>query len=451
AFDATIRPDFSQIESDVVQLAVNSRFAIFYPEKRPFFMEGSDLLGSPIQAIHTRTITSPLWGARLTGRPGNHAYTLVVADDRGGGSVIVPGPAFSSLAPQPSDTLAVLGRYRYGHGRSSGGLLLTSRTSRDGAYANHVAGPDVLWWFSPADRLTAQWLASRTTEDGSTRGGHAATVAWDRTARSYAWNVTLRDFDANFRADSGFVPQSGVRSASARASLLRYPKSKWLSRLLPDLVGERIEERGGLLVSSAVYPRVYLEGWRATVAFFEYRENEKVRARDGSLHEQDYAYAMMRFLVSRRVPYLRLAARHGDELDVASARVGRGTALTMTATLVPVDRLQVDVTGENHRLGLGGRPLFDARMLRVLATWTFSQRAFVRGIAERRDVEWNEELAPGRTSSHGPLNGSLLFGYRINWQTSLYAGFVEGPQQEVFVKLSYAIHPTGALFRKEHS
>ena len=64
ALDATINPDFSQVEADVAQIAVNNRFALFFPEKRPFFLEGADLFDTPIQAVYTRTITSPRWGAR---------------------------------------------------------------------------------------------------------------------------------------------------------------------------------------------------------------------------------------------------------------------------------------------------------------------------------------------------------------------------------------------------
>ena len=63
AIDATLNPDFSQVESDVAQIAVNNRFALFYPEKRPFFMEGVELFDTPVQAVYTRTITSPRWGS----------------------------------------------------------------------------------------------------------------------------------------------------------------------------------------------------------------------------------------------------------------------------------------------------------------------------------------------------------------------------------------------------
>ena len=67
AIDATLNPDFSQVESDVAQIGVNQRFALFYPEKRPFFLEGIELYSTPVQAVYTRSITDPAWGARATG------------------------------------------------------------------------------------------------------------------------------------------------------------------------------------------------------------------------------------------------------------------------------------------------------------------------------------------------------------------------------------------------
>src|SRR5215203_2723082 len=84
AVDATINPDFSQVESDVAVISTNERFAIFIPEKRPFFLEGIELFSTPIQAVYTRTLTSPRWGARGTGRFGATGYTALVSSDRGG-------------------------------------------------------------------------------------------------------------------------------------------------------------------------------------------------------------------------------------------------------------------------------------------------------------------------------------------------------------------------------
>src|SRR4029450_844841 len=79
--DGTIKPDFSQIESDTAQISTNQRFALFYPEKRPFFLEGVELLSTPIQAVYTRTITAPDWGARATGTVRRVNDTAAVAQD----------------------------------------------------------------------------------------------------------------------------------------------------------------------------------------------------------------------------------------------------------------------------------------------------------------------------------------------------------------------------------
>src|SRR5204862_5334770 len=86
ALDLTVKPDLSQVESDTAQISANERFALFFPEKRPFFLEGADLFQTPIQAVYTRTITAPRWGARATGKEGGVRYTVLVADDAGGGT-----------------------------------------------------------------------------------------------------------------------------------------------------------------------------------------------------------------------------------------------------------------------------------------------------------------------------------------------------------------------------
>ncbi len=81
----------------MAQISANERFALFFPEKRPFFLEGVDLFSTPVQAVYTRTVTSPKGGLRATGRFGATSYTALLSQDRGGGSVILPGPTGSEL------------------------------------------------------------------------------------------------------------------------------------------------------------------------------------------------------------------------------------------------------------------------------------------------------------------------------------------------------------------
>jgi hypothetical protein len=81
--NGTINPDFSQVEADVGQVLLNERFALFYPEKRPFFLDGLELFDSPNQLIYTRQIVAPLGGVKLAGKlGGTNIASMVVADDR---------------------------------------------------------------------------------------------------------------------------------------------------------------------------------------------------------------------------------------------------------------------------------------------------------------------------------------------------------------------------------
>src|SRR5947207_1790390 len=130
AVDLTLNPDFSQVESDVAQITVNQRFAVFFPEKRPFFLEGFDLFDTPIQTAYTRTITAPSWGARSTGRIFGSAYTVLVAGDDGGGLTIIPGPQGSSFKPQDFKSTDAIARIRHDIGASFVGGVFTDREIR---------------------------------------------------------------------------------------------------------------------------------------------------------------------------------------------------------------------------------------------------------------------------------------------------------------------------------
>jgi len=180
AIDATINPDFSQVESDVAQITANERFALFVPEKRPFFLEGLDLFSTPLQAVYTRTITSPRWGLRATGEIGGDTlYTVLVTEDRGGGSVILPGPEFSDLAPQDFSSRVLVGRGRRDFGNSFASFLVTDREIEGGGH-NRVLGPDFQWRPTGADSVSGQLLFSDSkTPDlpGTPPSGTAATSA----------------------------------------------------------------------------------------------------------------------------------------------------------------------------------------------------------------------------------------------------------------------------------
>ena len=136
-----INPDFSQVEADVAQLEVNNQFALFYPEKRPFFLEGADYFTTPITAVFTRTVADPDYGAKLTGKRGNHTYG-VFANEDAITNLIIPGALESDSTSLEQKNTAFVGRYSRGFGDASSiGAVLTTRTG-DG-YHNYLGGFDL--------------------------------------------------------------------------------------------------------------------------------------------------------------------------------------------------------------------------------------------------------------------------------------------------------------------
>jgi len=448
AVDLTLNPDFSQVEADVPQIGVNTRFALFYPEKRPFFLEGLDLWNSPISAVHTRTITAPDWGTRLTGRPGNASYTLLAAGDQGGGSLVLPGPESSRLVPQPEDALVLLGRYRYNLGRSSLGLLATGREAGD--YFNRVAGADFQWYPTGEDRLTGQllWSATRDTAASAagSSSGHALLLAWERSQRQFDGALQLEDIAAGFRADSGFVPQTGVRRLHAASGYNWYPLG-FIRKLRPQIAFDDVRQPGGRLVSQSLGLGVAVDG-RVTGAL-EWHPGDRGRGSDGRLFEPSYGKASARFLPHRRVTYVEIGARHGEEIDFEGSRLGQGTALSVLAALSPTDRLQAEITGERRWLDVEDPlrvRLYTASVARLKVTYAFTARSFTRLVGEWERLDEREAGGPLERS----LGGSILYGYRLNWQSILYLGYENSPvpspatsgrRQEVFIKLAYAFRP----------
>ncbi|HQR45114.1 MAG TPA: DUF5916 domain-containing protein, partial [Thermoanaerobaculia bacterium] len=462
AVDGTLNPDFSQIESDVAQIAVNSRFAIFYPENRPFFLESVDLLQTPIQAVYTRTITSPSWGVRGTGQLGGTTFTALLAHDRGGGTVVIPGPTESSYAPQDFSSFVAIGRARQSLGGSEAGLLITDRENSDGSF-NRVLGPDAQWVPNDKDRLTGQFLYSDTRVpdqpdlspdwDGRRFSSRAFLGKWDRTTRTYDVTAAYADTGAGFRADDGFVFQVGVRETYLESGARFYPKG-FLSFVRPYVVFDYVSEPDGSIVSRSVIPGVALQGrWNLQVNLMPHLR-DKVRTGDVVF---DQTFLRFNALVQpgRVVPQLTVTGQVGQSVDVVNVRLGNGGSLTAGATMRPFDRLELEANSQFEWLNVTAESGERGRLFTALAeylkvTFHFSAHAYLRLIGQYLETNRNPALytvpVPERT---GGLSGSALFAYRLNWQTVFFLGYGDNrvlterndlvlSDRQFFLKLSYA-------------
>ena len=443
AFDVTLNPDFSQIEADVPQITVNRRFAVFFAEKRPFFLEGFDLFDTPMQVAYTRTINSPRAGVRATGKFGATAYTLLVTRDEGGGLTIIPGPEGSDFAPQDSRSYATIGRVRRDYGASFVGAVLTSREI-DGGGHNRVLGPDFQWRPSDSDELTAQLLVSDTDDRDRVESSrsHAFEIEYSREKRGYDWSLKGADIGDGFRADLGFMPQVGYRELTARAGRRYYPENGKVRFFRPGVELSRQTNQE----NEKIYELVSfdLNGSGAKNMNFQvlFRPREKIRVR-GQLLEQTYGVFFFQFDPSRRLPRLFIDSRFGDSIDFEGARVGTGATIALGATARPHDRLDLQFTVNREWLDIDDSRLFTADVQRVRAQYSFSAKSLLRVIAQYVETDFGGDIRSG------DFLGSVLYSYKLNWQTVLFAGYgdnrvlnesndLEEAGRSFFFKVSYA-------------
>ena len=209
SLDGTINPDFSQVEADVGQVTLNQRFALFYPEKRPFFLDGLELLDTPNQLIYTRRIVSPDAGAKLAGKAGPWTIATIVSSDATTESATGSHPAFG------------VARIKYDLGPTSNlGLIATTR--EDGGEFSRLAGGDVHIVHSRLYFVELQGVASWTHDSTGFHRGTLAQATWDRTGRNEGFNFGVTGIAPDFDAAAGFVNRTGVVNAHAFNRLTAY-------------------------------------------------------------------------------------------------------------------------------------------------------------------------------------------------------------------------------------
>jgi hypothetical protein len=461
AVDGTINPDFSQVESDVAQIAVNQRFALFYPEKRPFFLEGLELFSTPIQAVYTRSLTSPRWGARVTGKLGSNQYTAFVAEDRGGGSVILPGPNGSGFANQDFSSFVGMGRMRHDFGKSFASFLVTDREVSGGGY-NRVYGPDFQWRAGEHDTVTGQLLLSNTLTPnrpelsadwtGRKLDSHAGDVWYSHSDALFDWYTEYKDFGDGFRADDGFVPQVGFRENYVEGGYTIHPVNFPISRLRTYLIGDYQADTDGHLISREISPGFGFDGkWNSFVrlryAF------DRVRSGARTFPRQQFVY-QVQVTPSRSICNILLTGFVGQQVDFDNSRLGSGASVDLEGTIRPTDHLALAFVGVRSWLnvdpGGGERRLFVAQVERLKATYVFTSRAFLRLIGQYISTRRDPSLYTSSVAQHdGSFSGSALLAYKLNWQTVMFLGYgdnrtlvdndhYEKADRQFFLKLSYA-------------
>ncbi len=209
--NGTINPDFSQVETDVGQIPGDVRFALFFPELRPFFVEGSEQFDAPNQLVNTRQIVQPLTALKLTGKIPRTDVGLLSAVDAAASGSDGSNPVFTIL------------RLRRDIGdQSNAGMLYTDRT--EGADFNRVAGTDARLQFRRVYSIELRLFGSATRDDAGRRDGALWEVNSGRTGRSYGYRYGIAGISPDFETRSGFVNRNDFVRGSVNQRWTRFGK-----------------------------------------------------------------------------------------------------------------------------------------------------------------------------------------------------------------------------------
>ena len=435
SLDATINPDFSQVESDAAQVTVNERFALFFPEKRPFFLEGIELFATPGQLIYTRRIADPIGGLKLTGKKGRTGLAFLSAVDEAG----------------PENTWVNLARVRRDVGADSlVGLTYTGRTSDN--LSNHVAAADARIVFKKLYFVLGQVGMSRTEDGGRVRSAETWQLVFDRTARVWGFHYDVSGIADGFEAGSGFVPRNNIAQANFFNRLSYYGRRGRLIETITTFIGvSRIWQYADFLKE---HPIEGSESLNATATLRGGWSIGASPARNFIYFGDSTRISNVSSTFSVTTPVFerfnaKVEVRTGGTAIFAEAADGRETRLTTTLGLRPTQSSRIEASFVTSRIYREADDSEFARSTipRLKVEYQPRRSLFFRVIteyrSERRALESFKGLRTDWLASFEPTPGTVVFlGYGASQERNpdrFGTDALRRTADGFFVKLAYLI------------
>jgi len=461
--DLTLNPDFSQVESDEPQVTVNQRFEVFFPEKRPFFIENASFFQTPINLLFTRRIADPQVGVRLTGKLGDYSIGALLADDQAPGKSVLPS---NPLA----DERAWFGVVRVNRDildQSTVGAIYTHRGFAGGS--NRVAGVDSRLKLGRNWVASLQAVASDTTRrDGSSSSGAAYDVGLSRSGRQFEYAFEINDRSPGFRTEPGFVRRVDIRQIQQEVSYRWRPEGRVLVAWGPGADTTAIYDHGGTRLDVSQELSVELEfAGQTRLELVTDWGRERLRPRDfpGLTEARDFSRTGHQVeFASNYYPWLGvgLAATWGTVVNVVPppgalpAEAGEA-GLFLSVTFRPNTQLRIDnrYIVERLRDRATDARLYTNHIARSRWSWQFTRALSARVILDYERVDANPRATRLETTEN--LNTDFLVTYLVNPWTALYVGYNSNWQNIDIVPTSVGsrlirtdalVHDTRGLFVK---
>jgi Domain of unknown function (DUF5916)/Carbohydrate family 9 binding domain-like len=453
--NATVNPDFSQIEADAVQLDVNTQFALFFPETRPFFLEGSDLFRTArLNLLHTRQVVQPDGALKISGKTGRHAFGVFSARDETT-TIILPGSLRSRTRVLDADTTATVGRYRADVGdRSTVGAMVTDR--RGGGYFNNVVAFDSRYRMTSADSVSAT-VALATTQDEPGAGGVATPqqrsdtaidVFYDHSVRSWNAYTNYTNMGRDFRADVGFITQVDTRRGEVGGGWTWHgEEGQFYNRINVSGNVDQSEEEDGSLLEREWEGYISYNGPRESFAYWGGGVGRQIW--NGIRIDRRFQSANAEF---QAAPDVRVGSRAnwGGTVDFSQIRPADVRAGRTFVNVSAGRHVSVRFSHNYELLDVAGGRLYSAHVPEVRIVYQRDLRTMARVILQYSDVTRDPALYTTTVARESrDVFTQLLFSYKVNAQTALYFGYVSGASateqspltqtnRTVFGKVSYA-------------
>jgi hypothetical protein len=308
--DLTANPDFSQVESEDPQITVNQRYAVYFPEKRPFFLENEDFFRTPMDLFFTRNIGDPSAGVRLTGKDGPYSVGVMTADDRSPGLAIPDYYPLSGL--RSYFTVARVSRDVFR--QSSVGALYTDWQCPTTGEYNRIGGLDTRLKLNPNWTLDGQAVTSSSNilgnflnanyssnnceanyypfssgNVGNSSNNHYAGPAekleLHRDGLHFTYDGTYNDITPGFVSMPGFINRVDIRETTQQADYRFRPKRGWIVDWGPSLNVRYDFDHAGLRLDTDYLPYFAVQGRGQTLIIV--RPYEELRER---LRPQDFCF-----------------------------------------------------------------------------------------------------------------------------------------------------------------
>jgi hypothetical protein len=427
--DATVNPDFSQVESDEPQVTVNQRFEVFFPEKRPFFLENSDFFNTPINLLFTRRIADPDYGVRLTGKVRRYQLGMLFANDRS------PGLSVPDNDPL-SGKKAYFGVFR---GRreifkeSSIGAIYTRREF-EGSH-NQVGGLDFHFKWKNNWTAEGQHVQSTTHNlDGTHQNGSSTNLWLDYTDKSKEINTMYIDTTQGFLTETGFFRRPDIRRWSNFSSYQWRPEGKIVTWHGPSMFDEHIWDHSGTRLTNSVNVNYKVALPRQTIlGAYINGGHERLKPTDFPVLTEDLDLRSGRqgfFFDSFYFPMLTLHGEWNRGTDfnfVPAANQKPYVALSnngyLQATVKPFAQLTIDNTYFLTRLRepVTGQSAFNNHIVRSKWNYQFTRELSLRFIAQYDSTLANPAFTSLTTGKH--FNADFLITYLLRPGTAVYVGY----------------------------